>query len=320
MYIKVKHIKQFILISACIFFAGFNYLTYVKADNANLAALDTDKDGLTDEEEKLYGTVISNSDSDGDGYSDGVEVKSGYDPTKPAPGDRIVSGTTSQLQANNATTIESSATEEFSTEFKSFLDSKGDEPITTDDIKGFVETEISSKMGDQITFETLPEIDTAQIKVLKQDYAHLSEANKKAALRKDFNKYLEQVLYLLISNSPNTISSKSDLATQNEEFFRHMSDLSSPNADLTYFKDLGNRVEITIPQMNNIEVPETMIDLHVKFLRLAKGLLTLRDVPNNNNNDPLGRMLVLAKAKDFIALYSDFFTIAFQDYLKTLSD
>lgn len=42
--------------------------------------IDTDNDGLTDEEEKIYGTSIINPDTDGDGYLDGEEVNGGYNP------------------------------------------------------------------------------------------------------------------------------------------------------------------------------------------------------------------------------------------------
>jgi hypothetical protein len=47
---------------------------------AGAAAADTDKDGLTDEKEKVYGTDSSRADTDGDGYTDGDEVKKGFDP------------------------------------------------------------------------------------------------------------------------------------------------------------------------------------------------------------------------------------------------
>ena len=50
---------------------------------------DLDYDGLTGWEENLHGTDPENSDTDGDGYLDGEEVISGYDPTKPAPNDRL---------------------------------------------------------------------------------------------------------------------------------------------------------------------------------------------------------------------------------------
>lgn len=45
------------------------------------SALDSDNDSLTNAEEKLYGTGPLNADTDGDGYSDGLEVTNLYNPT-----------------------------------------------------------------------------------------------------------------------------------------------------------------------------------------------------------------------------------------------
>jgi len=45
--------------------------------------LDSDNDGLTDVQEKIYGTDPHNPDTDGDGFKDGAEVKSGYNPKGP---------------------------------------------------------------------------------------------------------------------------------------------------------------------------------------------------------------------------------------------
>ncbi len=42
--------------------------------------IDEDDDGLYDSLEELYGTVVGQIDSDNDGYSDGEEVKNGYNP------------------------------------------------------------------------------------------------------------------------------------------------------------------------------------------------------------------------------------------------
>lgn len=42
--------------------------------------LDTDEDGLTDDEEAEYGTDPEMADTDGDGHSDGDEVEDGYNP------------------------------------------------------------------------------------------------------------------------------------------------------------------------------------------------------------------------------------------------
>lgn len=61
-------------------------------DNSNLntnssasenLAKDSDNDGLTDMEEIIYDTDSKNPDSDGDGYKDGAEVDSGYNPLGP---------------------------------------------------------------------------------------------------------------------------------------------------------------------------------------------------------------------------------------------
>jgi hypothetical protein len=42
--------------------------------------LDSDNDGLTDSEEKEYGTDPNNPDTDSDGYTDSEEIDNGYDP------------------------------------------------------------------------------------------------------------------------------------------------------------------------------------------------------------------------------------------------
>jgi len=47
----------------------------------NINKYDTDKDGLSDYDEvKIYGTNPVKSDTDGDGYLDGDEIKNGYNP------------------------------------------------------------------------------------------------------------------------------------------------------------------------------------------------------------------------------------------------
>ncbi len=75
-------------------FAIFFWTLFALAENknGNSLFLDSDQDGLTNQEEQMIGTDPQNPDTDSDGYSDGKEISSGYNPLKPAPGDQVVPG------------------------------------------------------------------------------------------------------------------------------------------------------------------------------------------------------------------------------------
>lgn len=50
---------------------------------------DTDEDSLTNEEEKIWGTKADLPDTDSDGYTDGIEILAGYDPTNATSASRL---------------------------------------------------------------------------------------------------------------------------------------------------------------------------------------------------------------------------------------
>jgi hypothetical protein len=50
----------------------------------SIEKIDTDGDGLYDEEEVTYGTDLKNPDTDGDFYTDTEEVNYGWDPKNKA--------------------------------------------------------------------------------------------------------------------------------------------------------------------------------------------------------------------------------------------
>lgn len=64
--------------------------------------LDGDGDGLSDVDEVRLATDAKNSDTDGDGYIDGLEVVRGYNPLKKGPGDKIV---LSQLDTGSVSNV-----------------------------------------------------------------------------------------------------------------------------------------------------------------------------------------------------------------------
>ena len=81
--------RKRLLIFLTVLIFGWVGLSSADLDGGNIF-MDTDGDGLFDEEELAFGTDPNNIDTDGDGYTDKVEIESGYDPLKPAPGDKIV--------------------------------------------------------------------------------------------------------------------------------------------------------------------------------------------------------------------------------------
>ncbi|OIO51875.1 MAG: hypothetical protein CO003_01395 [Candidatus Portnoybacteria bacterium CG_4_8_14_3_um_filter_44_15] len=68
---------------------GANYTADIKNKLMEESNSNDDNDGLTNREEKIYGTDPLNPDSDGDGYSDGEEIQNGYNPLVPSPDDEI---------------------------------------------------------------------------------------------------------------------------------------------------------------------------------------------------------------------------------------
>ncbi|MEX1112316.1 MAG: thrombospondin type 3 repeat-containing protein [Candidatus Andersenbacteria bacterium] len=53
---------------------------------------DDDNDGLSNADERLWGTSPNNLDTDSDGFLDGDEVQAGHNPTIPGPDDRLPAG------------------------------------------------------------------------------------------------------------------------------------------------------------------------------------------------------------------------------------
>jgi hypothetical protein len=76
-------------------------------DDPNLAGLDPDGDGLTNQEEYDHNTNPNNPDTDDDGFPDGWEVDNGYDPLDPddpdPEGDDDSDGLTNQEEYENET-------------------------------------------------------------------------------------------------------------------------------------------------------------------------------------------------------------------------
>lgn len=321
MYIKIKNIKRFVLVWSCFALACFNYLNYVKAEDVNNAAVSCDKtndsdcDSMTASEEKLYGTNSEVADTDGDGYSDGVEVKSGYSPLIPAPGDRV--NLENQNNTTNFNAQASSLTEQFTEEIQQYVDSKGSEAITSADIQEFSTTVLSDKIGTPISLSTLPEVDRSKIKIIPQAYSSLTESQRKERLRNDASIYITKITYLAASNAPVSIVTIEDFHSMVRKFELAAATLSSENPDLEYFSDLGNRFDLLLNQVYEVEVPETIVEHHVKLMRIVMGFLALRN-DDYQPQDHLARQLMLTNVQNLTDLTVDFLQTDLEGYLRSL--
>lgn len=287
-------------------FALFSFAEENSTSNQNIFN-DADQDGLSDSEEKIYGTDPYNSDSDGDGYSDGTEVKSGYNPLKPAPGDKIVSSD-NQDPTKTVQGIETTNTKNLTTELSGQVStlisnkSENNETISIEDLDKLISESSASK----ITFDDLPEIDEKTIKIKEQDYSDLSESERETKEKEDAQEYLTAVSYILANNSPIEIKNTEDLEGLVNEFINQINSFSESFSNVKYFENLAEKGSAMLKELNDIEVPEKLVDLHIQGLQLANYSISLKDKYEIDSNDPISGILALSESQSLLTLVQEF--------------
>lgn len=298
---KLKNIQPAIIISFLFIFGSFAFFALASDSLSQKQGVfrDADKDGLSDDEETVYGTDPANPDSDGDSYSDGVEVKSGYDPLKPAPGDKIAASATPAV-LGESTEDENNMTNKLSDELVNFIkENEGKEgEVSVEDLDGMIQ----GALGDELNADNAVSIDESLIRVKKQDYAGLSEAERKQKENEDARAYFKSVLYVLVSNAPGDMISEEDLggffedaSVQCEALFE-----GSANYQEGYFDDWSDRGKIISEQLSVIEVPETLLDLHKEGLRLLAEALNLEKTVTIDPDDQIGMIVNISKIQTVI--------------------
>ncbi len=312
---------------------GLSAAFFVFADDATSQKnifQDSDQDGLSNTEEALYGTDPINPDTDGDGYTDGVEVKSGYDPLKPAPGDRVAvltpdsAGATNTLVASKtsatsapATRTSENLTDQLSTQVAAMVQNQsagatGGE-ITQQSITDTVQSVMAESNNQDIV---LPDVNVDTIKIKKLP-KNIKAKDRKEQERQDALEYLTVMAYILANNSPKSFHTEADLNT----LLTTMATDSLSAASLgntAYLEKLSERGSKMLKEINDVEVPQGMIDVHVKAIKIAKYLTQLKDEMNGRQGeDPLGQISSLAKVQGLMSVVADFsreVNLKLQDY------
>ena len=263
---------------------------------------DSDQDGLSNDEEVLYKTDPLNKDSDSDGYMDGVEVQGGYDPLKPAPGDRIVEN--AALGNNEGVIVDDeNLTEQVSSEIANMVQVSKDEG---GDVSMETVNESVQKIMDEADEEiVLPEINLEEIKT-KTVSPKLKEAERQEKEKEDAVEYLTVLAYILANNSPKTFHSERDFHSVIESV--GMDTVTAMAlGDTAYLAEFSKRGEKILKELKDVSVPERMLDVHVKATKLAKYSMTLKEeAATNGTDDPLGQIASLAKVQGFLVVVGDF--------------
>lgn len=324
---EIQNVKKFLSFFVAIVIVGFAVLSSAQENsNAKNIFEDSDQDGLSNEEEIAYGTDANKADTDNDGYSDDAEIKSGYDPLKPAPGDRITTDTVttekttteakstdSTVPTEPTTAEDKNLTEDVSVQVAELItkNSSENKPITMEELDAIA----TNALEGELTFEELPEIDAAEIKTKKQNYTKYSDEKRKELEKMDTLQYLTAVSYIAASNSPQKISTVDDVEKMATEFSIQMETSSTSFFNSNYFLNLISKSETAKEQLKEVEVPENMLDMHIRGLKLFNYASSLKNEPISET-DPIKGLTSLSKIQQFIGLSSQFS----EDVNKTISE
>ena len=305
----VKHIFTFPRKTSLVFFVllALSLGFYVSADDQRDVKgyslfRDADQDGLSDEEEKVFDTDPFSKDTDGDSYSDGIEVESGYDPLKPAPGDKLVSPEDGLGKGgyddDTSVDIGANVTERASREVADILSGVSDEnpSVKMQDINASVEQLLQQSAVD-VKF---PEVDVESIHI-KKIKCKDSEGEEKCLKkqREATIEYLTILSYLVANNSPIVLKENGDLDLMASSM---MSDIMGAFSTGKFSGLLKNKAkaEAFLNSVKEIEVPENMLSTHVKALQLALFSVGLAEAFEKVDDDPMGQISLLSQVQGLL--------------------
>lgn len=297
MPIEIKRVKLTFLVLAILVISSYAFFSMAEENSGtqNNIFMDPDQDGLSSQEEKLYGTDPDKADTDGDGYSDGAEVKSGYNPLKAAPDDKLMNSDTENPAANNAED-EKNITKDLANKISAITLSPDSEEknISLDEIKSMV----NESLDQNISEDELPQIDPEDLKIIKQNYKGTAEEIN-ARKKEDFAKYIVAVYYILSSNSPEPITSGGDVTSIADSVFQKVI-TALTNRDTSSLSDLSSSGEKILEQLKNVEIPEELVDIHIKGMQFAQYSIQMEDLVAPNAEDPMADIANLSKIQSLV--------------------
>jgi len=336
--------KKILFLFFWIFIAGFGFV--VAAQNSNESGnnlfSDFDQDGLTNDEESQYKTDPYKADTDGDGYSDYAEITTGYNPLKPAPGDKVIEDVTfgndrdavdtyparsdnsgdSQTGSSQNGDLENAPstavfdqdhtgndtinlTNQVSEKLQVLLAAQSSDDNSESGVS--IDEQVNTIIQDVIQENTkeivFPEINEADILVKKQNYQKLSEEEKKHKLQQDTEEYITAVAYILAANSPEKVESGEDAISALQKIANNSMN-SFLSGNFGYVDDLSGKGEKIMQQMKSVEVPENMLESHKQGLQFAQYASNMKDSMKPTGEDPIRDIINLSQTQGFMQMFS----------------
>lgn len=229
-----------------------------------LRAQDTDKDGLTDWEEVLWKTDAEKMDSDGDGTSDGDEIKANRNPAIKGPGDTLEED--SLIKKSTLSPTESVARDILIAHYKLTKENVDDPEYSIDAL-------LSKNKPSLTATEYTPD----QFQQKADDGASVRNYGIEVATL--FNNYLSP-------NQKNEIEILAEVEKRNEE------DIASE------LKQRGINYGILTAGMLKISVPKSALSIHTSLTNTLSMMSTLTDAMSKIFTDPVTALAGLEKYQE----------------------
>ena len=226
----------------------------LSADSIACGSCDPDHDGLTNDQEAAWGTDPFNPDTDGDGFLDGEEVKSGHNPLIPGPNDLLSSDNLTQQLSNLA--VDGLAEGSLKSDSPNYAQSLADITSSVADSAQYI-------FGKTIDDSTLSTVDTST----QADVAYLRLITP---FMKSFSNLLSDQ-YQKIADTLNTVGATG---------------FSDPKIQ-TYFSNQAAQYQDIVDRGSAIIVPVNLKSADAQFLSLALQMHDICDAIVHGTDDPL---------------------------------
>ena len=261
---------------------------------------DSDHDGLTDwQETEIYRTDPFNPDTDGDGYLDGEEVTSGYDPSKPAPNDKLAD--TALNPRPNPGSLKTNLTEELAKAMTGNIKNMGLNRIADDSFNSQDDgsgTDNSDPQTDNVLNNALAEalVKSPQLRLIPtlQDTDIIISGDTSLEAIRNYSGKVSGVFdkYPIFPPQTSQDISGPDIKIAFEAIQSGDFSLLDKYID-TYHKEYQ--------EIKQIPVPSTWKEIHKQNLTLLLGSANIFEALETANEDPLKSYLVLLQYNQIIA-------------------